>query len=402
MSVRLVATAQAMEGLVPHWMAWQDHVNNDIEQFRLVCRLRPEVEAPLVLAIERAGVPVALLAARVERTRFAPSLGYWHAPALDRRVLCVLHHGTIGAFDAAAAGATLRFLRQLLRAGVADAVAFHPQVEPSPLLAALRTGCPRWLRASAGATVDHHAMSLGWPRGGFLDHKFNAKHRSRLRGQLRDLAAAYPGRLAWTWVDRCDDVPALCARLEPLAARTYQRGIGAGFVDDAEYRSRFALFAQRGQLRLQLLEIDGAVRGFWYGFVYQGVFHAAETGYDPALARYEVGTQLLARLADALAAEGVRELDFGIGDAPYKARFGDRHWREAGAWLFAATPRGVSMHALLAACGSLDAAARGLARRAGLLAPLKTWWRRRLRPSAATPTALSAGLSRERTGEGNA
>ena len=108
-----------------------------------------------------------------------------------------------------------------------------------------------------------------------------------------------------------DDIASLCTRLDGVAGRTYQRGLGAGFFDNEEYRQRFALFARRGQLRVELLEIDGIARAFWFGIVYDGVFHSSETGYDPELREYEVGTLMFIRMSDELAREGVSRLDFG-------------------------------------------------------------------------------------------
>jgi CelD/BcsL family acetyltransferase involved in cellulose biosynthesis len=131
-------------------------------------------------------------------------------------------------------------------------------------------------------------------------------------------------------------------------------------------------------LRVQLFKIDDRIHGFWFGFVYGGVFHSSETGYDPEMRDLEVGTLMFLKLADSLIADGVRRVDFGIGDADYKKRFGDRSWRETSAWLFAPTAKGLSLVALLAVTSSIDRAARSLAARSGLTARLKRHWRGRL------------------------
>lgn len=102
-------------------------------------------------------------------------------------------------------------------------------------------------------------------------------------------------------MNRFDDIPGLCTRLEEVAARTYHRGLGSGFMDDEEHRQRFAVFARQGQLRVQLLEIDGRVRAFWLGTVWQDIFYLSETGYDPDLSRYEAGALTFIRMADEAA-----------------------------------------------------------------------------------------------------
>ena len=65
------------------------------------------------------------------------------------------------------------------------------------------------------------------------------------------------------------------------------------------------------------------------------------------MSRYEVGTLIFIRMNDELAREGVRKLDFGIGDALYKQRFGDQSWREATVWLFAPTAKGMALRSIL-------------------------------------------------------
>jgi len=184
-----------------------------------------------------------------------------------------------------------------------------------------------------------------------------------------------------------DDIPGLCARLEEVVARAYQRGLGTGFTDNEEYRRRFALFASRGQLRVQLMEIDGRVRAFWFGYLYRDVFHLSETGYDPDLSRYEVGTLSIIRLSDELAREGIRKLDFGLGDAFYKRQFGDRSWQEGTVWLFAPTAKGLALRSSMGLCTAIDNLGRRVIQRVGGLDRLKAGWLLRLAPrkSSADP-----------------
>ena len=169
-----------------------------------------------------------------------------------------------------------------------------------------------------------------------------SKHRSSIRKKQHELESAFPGKASWSWISRFNDVRGLCARLENVAARTYQRSLGAGFIDDEDHRRRFTLFAERGQLRIQLLEIDGR-----FGLSGLGrstkAFFIRETGYDPDLRRYEPGTLIFIQMVDELAREGVRKLDFGLGDALTNNEFGDQSWGEATFRLFAPTAKGIAL-----------------------------------------------------------
>ena len=371
MKIGMIKTVEELEAVRIDWEKQQSHPNNDFAQFKMVCQLRPEVESPCVIVIAPSGQPQALIAGRLERTQFAPPIGYLKPLRIPAKVMTVLHEGVLGQMDDVAALESVEYLWSVLRSGVADAIEFHYLSEDSPLLAALQRHRSGWFCEKNPRWSVHWEMNLP-AEGAFIEHKVRSKHRTGLRRKERELESAFPGKVSWRWMSRFDDIPGLCARLEEVAARAYQRGLGTGFIDNEEYRRRFALFGGRGQLRVQLLEIDGRVRAFWFGYVYQGVFHLSETGYDPNLSKYEVGTLMFIRLNDELAKEDVRKLDFGIGDAHYKRRFGD--WSRAGG-------------DRLAVCSDRDKFGRNMIQRIGLLDRLKAGWLLRLAPrkSSADP-----------------
>lgn len=376
MRVTSVRNLERLATLQSHWERWQNDPNSDFAHFGLVCRLRPEVECPHVIVVERDGEPRAILAARLERTVFSPRIGYLEPVKLPATVLSVIYRGVLGDVDREVSDKIVAHVWSLLSAGEADAAAFHFLPESSPLLTALRERTsPLWCERTL-AWNTHWRMAI--PSVGSFLEKVRSKHRSWIKKKQRELESAHPDRITWRWLREFGDIPGLCRLLEEVAARTYQRELGAGFMDDEDHRQRFALFASRGQLRVQLLEIDAKAGAFWIGAVYAGVFHSWETGYLPELRPYEPGTLVFVRMMDALIQEGVRTFDFGLGDAFYKQRFGDESWREATVRLFAPTARGTALRASLGLVGSLDRMGRRLVAKFGVLDRLKTEWRRRL------------------------
>lgn len=177
-------------------------------------------------------------------------------------------------------------------------------------------------------------------------------------------------------MSRFDDIPDITSRIEVVAARTYQRGLGAGFVDDDEVRQRYRLLADRGRLRIMLLEIEGNVKAFWIGTVYKGVFHSAATGYDPDFRVYELGTLMFVNMIDELVKEGVTKLDFGLGDAFYKERFGDESWQETTLLLFAPGVKGIFLRSSQYCFNAVDNSLRRLLQKTGILNRVKTTLRR--------------------------
>jgi hypothetical protein len=380
--VRTIRNFEDLQRLRASWEGWQIHPNSDFAQYWLVCQLRPEVECPHVTVIERAGQPCALVLARLERTNFTPAIGYLKPFRVRAKVLAVLYQGFLGQVDEGVAEAIVQHMWSLLASKEADVAVFHHLPQQSHLLQALLTHGPNWWCEKKRTWSTHWEMVLP-EEVGFLRLKLRSKHRSSIRRKQRELEAAFPGNVSWRWISRFDDLPGLCAQLEMVAARTYQRGLAAGFVDDEEHRRRFALFAARGQLRVQVLEIEGKARAFWIGTVYDGVFHSSATGYDPSLRFYEPGTLVFARMVDELTREGVRRFDFGLGDAPYKRRFGDKSWRETTVRLFAPTPKGFVLRSIQGICAVLDEGGRRLLQKSGMFDQLKTGWRRRLAPAKA-------------------
>jgi hypothetical protein len=386
MTVRVVRTLEGLAEIRGCWEQWQAHVNSDQAQFELLCQLRPEVMLPCVLVVERDGVVQALVAARLEESSVASAIGYLQLPRLPARVIAIIHEGILGQLDEQGAQEVVQQLWSMLAAGDADAIDFHYLCEDSLLLRALHQRGPRVFCEKTPRWSTHREMNL--PTQGGLLETLRGKHRTHLRKRAKELDDAFAGRIDWRWLTHVDDVTSLCARLERVATTTYQRGLGAGFYDNEEFRKRLQLFASRGQLRVQLLEIDGQARAFWFGFVYKDAFHSAETGYDPDLRDHEVGTLMFVRMVDELAREGVRRLDFGLGDAHYKERFGHRTWRETSVWLFAPTLKGAALMVYVRLLATVDQAARRLVDRLGLRDRIKNAWRRsRSKPVPGVETA---------------
>jgi hypothetical protein len=379
MKIKTIRDMEELETIRPYWESWQTHSNSDFEHFKLVCNVRKEIICPHVTVVEENMQPRLLLVGRLEQTSFSPAIGYFRPVRIPAKVLVIIYQGTLGEKDIELAEALVRYLWSLLASEEVDAVEFHHLIENSPLQRALLFHGRRWWCEKKLVWSTHWRMSLP-EEPGFLLKNMRNTHRFRIRKKQKELDSAFPAKVSWRWMNQFDDIPGLCATLEAAAGRTYQRGLGAGFVDNEEYRQRFAMLASRGQLRVQLLEINGEVRAFWIGTLYKGVFHTADTGFDPNLRGYQPGTLMFIRMVDELAREGVRKLDFGLGDASYKQRFGDQSWREATVRLFAPTVKGLALRSSIGFINWLDNLGRNLLKQTKMLDRLKKQWRRQMTP----------------------
>lgn len=375
MTVKTIGSLQELEAIRTFWEHYQNHPNSDFDHYQLVCRLRQDFASPHVAIVERDGSISAILVARIEKTRFAPAIGYFRPIRIRIKTLEVLYQGLISDADEENSQFLVRHLWSFLKTGQADLVALHNLPEYSPLLKALEDCYPRRYREKATKWTAHWTMTLP-EQPGFLLKQMRSKHRSWINSRQKKLESAYPGKVSWQWISDFNDIADITARLEIVAARTYQRGLGAGFVDDEEHRQRYRFFANRGQLRVYLLEIDGKVKAFWIGTVYNGVFHSSATGYDPDLRVYEVGTLMFISMTDELVREGVFKIDFGLGDAFYKERFGNQSWKETTVLLFSPNFKGLLLRSSQECFNMLDNVLRRLLQKAGVLNRVKTGLRR--------------------------
>lgn len=374
MTVRTIIRLQDFESLRTFWEEHQNHPNNDFEHFQLVCRLRQDLVTPYIAIAENDGT-TALLVARLEKGRFSPAIGYFKPLKVPVNTLTVVYQGLLGDANEENCRQLISHLQSFLKSGQADMATLHLVHENSPLLKAFKDNCLRQSDGEPAKWIAHWTMMLPENPGGLLKN-MRSKHRSWIVGRQKKLGLAYPDKVVWRWMSRFDDIPDITSRIEVVAARTYQRGLGAGFVDDDEVRQRYRLLADRGRLRIMLLEIEGNVKAFWIGTVYKGVFHSAATGYDPDFRVYELGTLMFVNMIDELVKEGVTKLDFGLGDAFYKERFGDESWQETILLLFAPGVKGIFIRSSQYCFNAVDNSLRRLLQKTGILNRVKTTLRR--------------------------
>jgi len=361
------------------WERLQKHPNTDFDHYLLVCKLRDEVIHPWVLSVWDGDACRAIIAGRLERIRLRPRIGYARLPGVATIVLTLIHEGVLGELDEGSATSVVEALTGMVRHGEADMVSIHSLPERlSGFWNALARQRGLGLGARQPAWTVHRALTLE-AEPDFLIRKMRSKHRSWVKRKERELEQKFHGEFRWIWHRVIEDIVPLCQRMEAVAKITYQRGLGAGFTDGEATRQRLAVFSNRGQMRICMLEINGVPKAFWLGHVYGGAFHSGATGYTPDMRPFEVGTLMFLRMVEELVREGVRNLDFGLGDAEYKERFGDQSWREASVQLFGLRWKSRLLRVWLGSANVMDQLARGLVTRMGMAARLKQWWRARLR-----------------------
>ena len=153
-----------------------------------------------------------------------------------------------------------------------------------------------------------------------------SKSRGTLRRKVKRLGEVAGGDVQMTRYGTPETVQAFLEAATVVSRTSWQhRVLGTRISTDPRTVRWFEALARHGLLRGYLLTAGTQPHAFVVGYQYQGVFHYAELGYDPALARESPGTVLLFLLIQDLCAfDRAAVLNFGMGDAEYKRRFGTR------------------------------------------------------------------------------
>ncbi len=375
--VRTATTVAGLGDVREAWSAFSwPRVDADLDFLATLVESAADGVRPHVAAIELADGRHAMLVGRIEKTELESRIGYRAILRPKVRLLTIAHGGLAG--GEGAAHALVDEILRTLRAGEAD-VALLPSLRvDSKLYAAARSRPPARSRDRVVESRTHRRLELPASFDEFLKTRSKSTRES-IKRYSRKLERELGERLSFRLYDEPGSIDELFAAVEPVAAKTYQRGLGVALRDDDRNRPLVALGLDRGWFRVWVLSLDGAPVAFWPGWLYDRTFYIGTPGYDPALSDYRLGQYVLMRLIGDLCADpAVERCDFGFGDSEYKRRFSSEDWQEADVLVFAPSARGSFVNAARTGIGLADRGLRWTVAKAGVEERLKRIWRRRL------------------------
>ena len=105
-------------------------------------------------------------------------------------------------------------------------------------------------------------------------------------------------------------------------------------------------------------------------------------GVRSGVCKCSPGTFLIMRVMEGLCGhaedENVTQVDWGLGDAEYKALLGTHEWQEASVYVFAPTIEGLALNLIRTPAMVADVQLKRVLQRAKLLRRVKRLWRNRL------------------------
>jgi len=381
--VRVVRNVKDIANLSDCWRACCHHRDIDVEWYLQEISSSPTTR-PHVLAYYQAGRPKALLIGRYEMKRPDLRIGYFRVPVRNVRSLTFPAGALVGEISPAACQHFIDNIRASLAAGEADAATIYHCELASPIAAIGRAHSSARRPFGRTSQVRVHRTRMLWDERTSSIIGLSAgerQHQRRRRKMMRDLGQE--ARVVCFCSD--NEIDCLMKDVETVAARTYQRGLLVGFVDTPQMRERLRFEARMGWLRAYVLYVADRPCAFWITNLYRGILYSYFLGFDPAYARYSPGAYLMLEVIDRHSQQSAgapaRQVDFGVGEAEYKVRFGNRLEQVVSLFMFAPSVSGFTfeaLHRIVEACNS--SAARVLDA-SGLLPRLKRAWRSRLRHS---------------------
>jgi hypothetical protein len=339
---------------------------------------RPDVIAPYVITALRDDVPEALLVGRCEWTSVPIRVGYRNLSELKIRALTFIYGGQLGHLSLDASRGAVRQVLSSLKTGEAD-IAFFNHLHAGSHLHSCVTTMPGFRARDPFPSLRiHRAMTVPESVDAFF-LRLSPKVRKNQRWQTRKLEADHPGDAKLRCFRDVSELEVLFRDVEEVARRTYQRGLGVGFVNSPEMRGRLELSARKGWLRAFVLYVAGAPWAFWIGTSYGQTFHSDFMGYNPVHSSYSPGMCLIMKVIEQFCnrthSAGIKEIDFGLGDAQYKEILGDREWADVSVYIFGPSMKGLATSLLRVPALLVERAARAGLQRTGLVSRIKRIWR---------------------------
>jgi hypothetical protein len=235
-----------------------------------------------------------------------------------------------------------------------------------------------WIPIPIGKGYEHHFADLPESFSEY-ERALGSKSQKSLRYSQRKLSEHVCGAVRARRFATREDVPEFMAGAQAISQKTYQwKLLGLGLRDAQSLSAWLNLAADHGWMRCYILYCKEEPVAFMLGYLYRGVYHYIDIGYDPDWGKWSVGSILqMEVMRDLLAGEDSPDLfDFSTGTGAHKARFGNVSRQEVDILLLRRSPGNMWLACLYVVTVVVDRWATAIADWLGVKVRLKKWLRR--------------------------
>jgi hypothetical protein len=346
--VRILRSQAELDSIREDWSKLSEHPHAHPDFFHKVIETSPSVRHPFVLVIERDGHISSMLLGRLEDFQLDVRIGYAKLPRPKVRALVFLYGGLLGNPSTEDSALMVDAVNKVLAKGEAAMAMFNHLRTDSALYPLLATRPSYLVRDHFPSVAIHRRVGTCEGTEEFW-RRLPYKVRGNLRWNVKSFLKPFNGKFTIECFTEPSQVDEMVAKTEQIAVKTYQRSMGVGFNSSEAEVARMRLKAEKGWLRNYVLSIDGTPSAFLCGTLFNGTYHADHMGFNPDLRRYSAGIFLTIRVieefCESTTPNRICAVDFGLGDARYKADICNEHWEDACVYLFAPTLSGVALNA---------------------------------------------------------
>ena len=359
-----ILRAQAeLDSIHDAWSRLSEHPHSHPDFFRAVVETSPNIRHPFVLVIERGGEITSMLIGRLDDFQLDVRIGYAKLPRPRVRALVFIYGGLLGNPSADDCALMVDAVNKALAKGEASLAMFNHLRTDSPLYPLLATRPSSLVRDHSPSLATHRRVTTCEGTEEFWK-RLPYKSRGNLRWNVKSFLKPFDGKFTIDCFTEPSQVDEMVEKTETVAAKTYQRSLGVGFSSSDAEITRMRLKAEKGWLRNYLLSVEGTPVAFLCGTSLNGTYHADHMGFDPEFRRYSAGIFLTIRVieefCESKGSNRICAVDFGLGDARYKAEICNESWEDACVYLFAPTVSGIMLNAYRTPALILDQTARKL------------------------------------------
>jgi len=381
-------TLGEVEAIRPIWEQMQSNqsypiINADIDRYLSVLESQKDRDIrPHVILLQRHDRPEAMVIGRVEKRQLHCRIGYKDIFKPLIRCLTVVYGGILGDENERNCNAIVKELLSTLRRGKVDLVLMR-QLRTDSMIYRFAKEMPNFLCQGHFTRVDPH-WSISIPDNMEQFYQGCSKNRRKhLKRYIRNLEKEYPNKIKIVTFDQEDKLEEAMKIMSEISRKTYQYGLGCGFVDNAEMRELLTTALRKGWMRIYILYIEDEPCAFRRVLKYGKSYFGQQTGFLPKWREYNVGTILFLKAIEDICKDAdINQYDFGFGDGEHKRLGNSRLYHETSVHIFAPRFSLVCLNLLFSSVAGLSLGLNYLSDKAGLTRWLKRRWRDRLQENA--------------------
>jgi hypothetical protein len=382
--VRVLTSLPELEEIRRVWESWPGNRDSEIDTYLKFLQLNPGTVRPHVLVVDREGRPDAILVGRIDHSFISCRLGYLQLK-LPAKILYFVYGALRGNPSEENCDLIVGSILKSLSDKEADVAYMNFLREGSDLCRQVVQRPSLVCRDHLQVSEAHYAVALAATADGFYKG-LSSGARWQTKNKQKKLLKEFAGEVKIRCFRDVSGLEEMVRDVEQVAKKSYQRGLGVGFVDSSNTLEQLKFKAQRGWLRAYILYLRERPCAFWIGDINEKTFGSDYLAYDAEFAKYSPGMFLILKVIEGFCDgthEGVTAVDFATGHAQYKEVLSNQEWLEKSFYIFAPTPKGISLNLARTLVSGMDVKIKKALSGTGLLRKIKKGWRARVRPQEA-------------------